>query len=70
MHSGMFISSFHCTRVQHKSVPPPRPHSQVLGPSGAGTGIVGAPDLLGLPVNHQLAFVGQIEATHVAALVG
>lgn len=41
------------------------------GPSGARgrRGVSGAPDLLGLPVHHQLAFVGQVEATHLEALV-
>lgn len=65
----MHLGSVETHGGSERSTPPPPP-IQDPGPSGAGTGVVGAPDLLGLPVNHQLPFVGQIEATHVATLVG
>lgn len=52
-----------------KAVPPAL--QAVSGPSGARArgGVSGAPDLIALPVHHQLAVVGQVEATHLEALV-
>lgn len=67
MHSETFISSSVETEAVAETWIPPA--LQAAGPSGARRGVSGAPDLLGLPVHHQLAFVGQVEATHVAALV-